>query len=373
MVLADTVVFSNNNSLSGTIIQTNGDVVLLLTENVAFNYSKSDLKEIKTEPQSPKSAPNGKLPNFQSAILLLSQEPWATNLTPIPATVIDKGILRNVPYSSFHCGEDYEINIYGELDHPAGIEIGIYRKLIEKPDAKTNCLKFISSILNDASDKDFVSSLSLKGDYKLRDGLTFEITQPTEPDAYGGWWISVYSEQQLNQARASDSEMKQISMAKADAFKQSNNVDSQSDWSANDLKAARPSISKTISFVKKTGEVVTNAEVVRIIDGVSLIYRTGPTSGGMVRLEDLPEGLRNEFGYDSVKTAAADNLAAKQRAQWQQQLLAAQQARQSVSYSGADPLSEDYSGGYSSGGGLVYVHGYYRSNGTYVHSYYRSR
>jgi hypothetical protein len=259
----------------------------------------------------------------------------------------------------------------GSASHPAGIEIGIYRKLLENPGAKTNCLKFISDVLNDAADKNFVWSLNLKTDCKLRDDLTFEITQPSEPDAYNGWWVSVYLERQLKLAQASDAEMKQISVSKADA------TNNQSGWSANDLKAARPSAPKTISFVSKSGTVITNAEVVRVIDGVSLIYRTGPTSSGMVRLQDLPEDLRNQFGYDPAKTAAADALTAQQRANWQQQVLAAQQAQaqqaQNAAYSTADPVSGYYSGGYSSGGGSVYVHGYTRRDGTYVQGHYRSR
>lgn len=92
---ADTMIFSNGNSVSGIVAQTNSDVVLLLTENAAFNYSKSDLKEIKTEPARATAAVAGeRLPNFQNTILLLSKQPWATNLTPIPAAVIDKGVLK---------------------------------------------------------------------------------------------------------------------------------------------------------------------------------------------------------------------------------------------------------------------------------------
>jgi hypothetical protein len=94
---------------------------------------------------------------------------------------------------------------------------------------------------------------------------------------------------------------------------------------------------------------------------------------GMVKLADLPEDLRIRFGYDPAKAAAADELEAEKKAQWQQQVLAAQ-AAQNAQQSQDLPLTQ-FSGGsgsdYSSGGGSVYVHGYTRSNGTYVHGYYR--
>jgi hypothetical protein len=117
---------------------------------------------------------------------------------------------------------------------------------------------------------------------------------------------------------------------------------------------------------------------VRVIDGVSLIWQNGPTSGGMIRLADLPEDLRVRFGYDAVKTQAADELARADRARRRQedQVAAAAQSQANQIAMAQDNLLSDfypsYSGGGYSGGGSVYVHGYMRSNGTYVNSYTRS-
>jgi hypothetical protein len=379
LVSADTLFFSNGSTVSGTVLQTNDDQIVLLTDNAAFNFKKSNLEEIKVEPtQASQTAKTERLPDFKKAVLFLSKQSWATNLTPIPATVIDKGVLRNVPYSSFHCGEDYEINVYGEPDHPAGLEIGVYRKLLDDQNAKMSCLKFIGDLLSESADKDMVWNLSQKTDYKNRNDLTFEVTPPTDMDSYGGWWISVYSEADLSRARATDDELKKISIAKAEASMPSSDSNNLSAWSLKDLKSARAA-TKTITFVNSSGMVISNAEVVRVIDGVGLIYKNGPTSGRMVRLADLSENLRSEYGYDAAKTEAADALAKQRKAEWQQQVLAAQAAQQyqpdaTAQYSSLYPQyydSGDYSAGYS-GGGRVYVHGYYRSNGTYVNSYTRS-
>jgi hypothetical protein len=375
LAFADTLVLSTGPTISGTVLQTNNDDILLLTDYAAFNFSKSNTKEIKIErAETAQSLNADRIPDFRKVVLLLSKQSWATNLTPIPATVIDKGILRNVPYSSFQCGEDYEINVYGDLKHPAGFEIGVYRKLLGNKSAQDNCIKFMSNLLSQSADKETVQGLDLRKDLKTSDNVTFEITPPTAEDSYNGWWISVYSEQQLNLARASDEEMKQISVKKTDAVKQSNQADNPSAWSADEMKLARPSTPKTFTFTNKSGEVITNAEVVRIyVEGVSLIWRSGSTVG-MVKLADLPEDLRIRFGYDLVKAAAADESEREQKAQWQQQVAAAQQAAQIAQQSQDAPVIQ-FSGGsgsdYSSGGGSVYVHGYYRSNGTYVHSYYR--
>ncbi len=329
VTFADTLVLSNDSTVSGTVIQTNGDDVLLLTGYAAYNFSRTNIKAIKTGPvEAAEFSNTNRLPDFEHTILFLSRQPWATNLSPIPATVIDNGILRNVPYTSFRCGEDYEVNVYGDLDHPAGIEIGVYRKLLEDSSAKNNCVKFIGNLLSQSADKEIVQELDLKKDLKTRDELTFEITPPTAEDAYKGWWISVYSEQKLNLARASGEELQQITVTKADAVSEAGQSNNPSAWSADELKLARPSTRTTITFTNTSGVVIWNAEVVRVIDGVSLIWeKNNGASGGMARLADLPEELRVQFGYDPVKTAAADALKEKWRTNEQQQVLAAQAAQ----------------------------------------------
>ena len=46
-VFGDTLVMLNNSTISGTVIQTNGDEVLLLMDYAAFNFSTANIKEIK--------------------------------------------------------------------------------------------------------------------------------------------------------------------------------------------------------------------------------------------------------------------------------------------------------------------------------------
>ena len=377
---ADTVVFLNNRIQSGTVLQTNDDNVLFLTDNAAFNFSKTNIKEIKVEPlPASQLTDTDRLMDFYNTVLFLSKQAWATNLTSIPATVIDKGILRNVPYSSFHCGEDYEINIYGNLAHPAGIEIGIYRKLIGNKTAMVNCLKFIRNLLRQGADKEVLMCLNLDKDIKCRADLTYEVTPPTDPDAYNGWWISAYSEKELNSVRASDEEMKTISITKTEAAIESSQGNDPFAWSASNLKLARASSPQTFTFTNRDGDVITNAEVVRIYEtGISLIWQSG-NRVGMVKLADLPSDLQVRFGYDAAKSAAADAVATEKKARQQLEnaSLANQtgQAAAAVDYSSSRPFySSAYSSGSSSsGGGRVYVNGYTRKDGTYVSPHYRRK
>jgi hypothetical protein len=372
--LADTLFFTNGRTVAGKVIQTNGEDVLVLAPYAAYNYSRSHIKEIQIDPENvTDSANTNRLFAFRDAILRLSKQFWATNITPIPATVIDKGILRNVPYSSFQCGENYEVNIYGDLEHPAGIEIGFYKTLTDDQLRKANCIKFVSALLAEPADKDIVQALDQLKDIKTRNDLTFEITPPTADDSYHGWWISVYSEQQLNMARASDLEMKSITVSKLDAAKQSGQGDVLQ-WSADQLNLARNSVPTTLTFTNKYRDVISNATVRIYEKGVSIIWDKDG-SGGIVLLADLPADLQNRFGYDAAKTEAAEASKKEKAERWRQaleaQALAAQAAQQSATAQTLSTVNSSDGGNYS-GGGSVYVHGYTRSNGTYVEAYTRS-
>src|SRR5258708_6978135 len=163
------------------------------------------------------------------------------SIQKIPATVIDKGILKDVPYQSFKCG-DYELNIYGDPDRPACLEIGVRNELLKSVEAKSNCVEFIKAMLNRPDDQAVLLSLKREKDMKRRAGLTFEVTPETDEDAYGGWWVSVYDEALLDSSRASEKELNLITQSR-EQIKQPAQPSKGQDvpgWNADDLKNARP-------------------------------------------------------------------------------------------------------------------------------------
>jgi hypothetical protein len=375
LALADTVVLSNGGTVDGIVVRTNGEELLVVTDYTAFNFWRGSVKEIKTDPAGARELSRAdRLPSFKLALRTLAAQAWAPDLKPIPATVIDKGKLRNVPYLSFLGGDDYEVNIYGDPEHPAGFEVGVCRKLLEDPSAKTNCINLAAQLLGKPEDKEVIRGLNTEKDLKTSDGLTFEITPPSAEDAYRGWWVSVYSERALDAARASEEEMKQISLPENEAERQARTGDPTS-WSAQDLKLAREGAPTTITFMTKSGSVIRNALVVRTNEGVSLVWRDG-ASGGVVKLADLPEDLRAEFGYDPEKTRAADaaETARKERDRQQAQALASTVTQPVASAStNSVPSSTSPSSPPPSYGSRppprnrrVYVHSYARKNGSYV-------
>jgi hypothetical protein len=204
------------------------------------------------------------LPTRAKARAAATATVWGRTLGQIPSTVIDKGVLRNIPYLSYRA-VDYELNVYGDPAAPAGIEIGVHKELLKSVGAKKTCVDFLRDLLDDPEDKKLIASLKLDADKKVRDGLTFEITPPTAEDAYGGWWVSVYDEKALDRSRASEDEMAKITTTRT-AVKESKpaagalDVDgaTQGKWGSGDLAHARAGSEKVYSptISKKNGQYV---------------------------------------------------------------------------------------------------------------------
>ena len=114
---ADKIILQNGNTIKGTVLQTNSEGLLLQCDYGTVNYELSIVKEIQWEtpsiqtPEEDRTQTTMALPSWRPIIFQLSKQPWSHDLQQIPATVIDKGILKNVPYISFRCGDDYECNV----------------------------------------------------------------------------------------------------------------------------------------------------------------------------------------------------------------------------------------------------------------------
>jgi len=214
----DVIILKSGQVLNGIVLQKDEKGILIRLDYGTFTYPLSMVRQVKVEEKTNNAAyakdaaevPEKRIPAWGTIITQLAKRSWASELKQIPATVIDPGKLRNVPYTSFVCAYAYEMNIYGDPDNPAGLEIGIRRHLLNNNGAKSNCIEFISSILPSKTDKEIVAKLNWTKDSSAATSFTFEITPPTDEDAYGGWWISVYNEEMLGKALASEPELREI-------------------------------------------------------------------------------------------------------------------------------------------------------------------
>jgi hypothetical protein len=117
-LIADVVILESGKVITGSVLQRDSDGALIQMDYGTFRYPSSLIKDVRKKAvTSPQESPTGKrIPNWAKIISMLATNDWAHELKQIPATVIDNGVLEDVPYVSFRCNTDgYEINIYGDL------------------------------------------------------------------------------------------------------------------------------------------------------------------------------------------------------------------------------------------------------------------
>jgi len=175
---ADQILLTSGDSLKGSVLRRDGDDVVVGLDYGVVRYKAEAIKSVngKAIPAvataaAPTLKPN-QFPKWKDIVSALSSKPWATDFRQIPATVIDKGVMKNVPYISFKCGGDYEMNIYGDPDNPASVEIGIYRSLLTNDEAKKNCIEFIASILGDKLERDVLKVMDRRKSLFEHDGMS---------------------------------------------------------------------------------------------------------------------------------------------------------------------------------------------------------
>lgn len=208
---ADVVILQSGAVLTGKVLQQDGEGVLLRMEYGTYRYPLALIRDVKKEPTTTSSAASSgqSIPDWAQLVTLLANNHWAPGLRQVPATMIEGGNFKNVPYVSFRSASGlYEMNIYGDLDHPAAVQIGAMNYLHQTTGEKSNCVAFICSVLGNAADAKIVRALNLdQKDVQKNGGLTFETILPGEWGSYGGWWISVYNANALAGAQASPAEL----------------------------------------------------------------------------------------------------------------------------------------------------------------------
>lgn len=235
---ADKLIMKSGRVYEGRIVGESAEEIKILTNGMTIGFAPKLIERIEREPVE--AAPNT-LPDADK-MLAAAQSTAPEEWVQIPATVIEEGVLRNVPYRSFRAGK-LELNIYGDPSAPAGVEIGIYGANPSAP-FKRRLIAFVSEVTG----AEFPESFNIDEDKKRLGLLDYEVTPPTSPDAYGAWWVSAYDMTRLEAARVADNEMNEIAVRRAEIAEKAKSPEPQrqnSEWTAQDLaRAVRPAQSQ---------------------------------------------------------------------------------------------------------------------------------
>jgi hypothetical protein len=206
----DSLVLTNGKVVSGLIIKNSRDSVLLQQENKEIDYPKNKIVRINDNADTGALYTDinrkGKLPSWRVIANDLRTNDAIKSLVEIPATVIDVGDFKNVPYKSFRVNNDVELNIYGDPEDPAGVELGIYGPRSAKKQLRKTLRGYLAGFLTTREEIAALYSLGLDKGITQVGNITLEITPKDAPDAYGAWWVSLYNRKDLDRVRLNDAE-----------------------------------------------------------------------------------------------------------------------------------------------------------------------
>jgi len=207
--MPDSIELLNGQTIKGLIVRRANRFVVIQTDREELTVSNDRIRRIIDLPDDGVyfnmiSRP-GDLPQWRAIVQDLRLDDGVRSFQQIPATAIDIGNLRNVPYLSFRINEGSEMNIYGDPDNPAAIEFGIYGRGKRTVKRQEMIREFIAGHLNSREEIHSLYSLDMAKGGTVRCGsLEFEVTPPEAEDSYGGRWIVISNPKRLEKARVDD-------------------------------------------------------------------------------------------------------------------------------------------------------------------------
>lgn len=238
----DSLLLRDGRTIRGLIIKNSADSVLIQEEFGETRYLKSEIVRIRDEADKDVLFTDiqrkGDLPAWRVVANDLRTHDEIKSLVEIPATAIDHGEFKNVPYKSFRVNNDLELNIYGDPNDPSGLELGIYGLRSGNKKLRKVLRAYLAGFLTTREEIAALYSLDLNGGKRQVGPLTIEITPKTAPDAYGAWWISLYHLGELNALRLSPEEYARLTRPVDEVINRRGRLIGNI-WAKNDIKKSR--------------------------------------------------------------------------------------------------------------------------------------
>jgi hypothetical protein len=235
----DSILLKDESRQRGVIVKNTADAVFLQQRYGISEFPKSGIVRIfdgvDVGMEFVEAEQKGDLPSWRVMVNDIRNNDAIKSLRQIPATHIDNGYLKNVPYLSFRINDYIEMNVYGNPDDPAAIEFGVYGKLASNDKMRRTIRSFMAGFLSSRSEVGAIYSIPFTGGEKSAGDFRIRITPASAPDAYGAWWICLYNPKTLEAARMGDAAYAKLTMPPEQVVGSSGKVRSGA-WSEEHLK-----------------------------------------------------------------------------------------------------------------------------------------
>jgi hypothetical protein len=202
----DSILLVDGKKLVGRILADLKNEIVMMLNSQHITIPKKDIERIYNRPDREvafvKLLPGaGHFPPWWVPAYDLFYSDWVRRFEQVPALAVTEGEFARVPYLSFLANKWFELNVYGDPEKPAGIEVGIYGWRRHSTKYQALAREFLTSYLHSISQIRALDELPATGGRTQLDGLFMEITSPSAPDSYGGWWASIWYPQAIAAAR----------------------------------------------------------------------------------------------------------------------------------------------------------------------------
>jgi len=235
----DSIVLKDGRTIHGLIIKNSVDSILMQEEFGEKSYPKSEIVRVLDEPDTAtyftELISKGTLPSWRVMANDLRTHDQIKSVVEIPATTVTVGTFRNVPYISFLVNRDIELNIYGDPNHPAGVELGIYGSRKYDVKLQKTLRGYFAGFLGSREEVAALYKIGLKKGEAKAGTLTFEVTPPTDPDAEHAWWVSLYNLKSLDAVRLPKAKYDALTKPPGEVIDRGGNIIAKG-WTENDLK-----------------------------------------------------------------------------------------------------------------------------------------
>jgi hypothetical protein len=215
-LMPDTIFMNDGKVLHGLILRNDAQKVTLQQKMGEVEIPKSGIRRIDDEADVGVYFSDivdlGTLPPWRMIVQDLRTDDSIKSFRQIPATTIDNGYLKNIPYLSFRINDRVEMNVYGDPNHPVCIEYGIYERGNKITQFKKIVRAYLAGILTNRKEVGALYSLDEKGGQIKVGNFIFQVTPPDAPDTYGGWWIAIYDPARLEKARIPDALYRKVTL-----------------------------------------------------------------------------------------------------------------------------------------------------------------
>ncbi len=213
----DSLVMNDGTVLNGLIVRNDAEVVTLQQKMGEKDIPKSWIRRIidnrHQQAYFAEIVNPGKLPPWRMVVQDFRSDDNIHTFREVSATAITIGYLRNIPYLSFRVNRKMEMNVYGNPENPVCLEFGLYEKNPEEITKFKKIIRaYLAGILYSRAEVGALYALPETGGDIQVGQIALKVLPPTSPDAYQGWWLSIYRPNALESARVSPAEYEKVTV-----------------------------------------------------------------------------------------------------------------------------------------------------------------